>query len=132
MTKAPTPTENSKTQRDNIKTLPNKSITQRFRTDLGRSVRVTVTTTLVWLNRLKSAQPSHSPPKVYIYARYQVLEQTLTKMLTKMFTNGRTDGNHQSGIALQSDQKWKYRPHISAEDLSNLSSIPQKSTDREK
>ena len=41
MTKAPTPTEKSKIHRDNIKTLPKTSITQRLRTDLGRSVGVT-------------------------------------------------------------------------------------------
>ena len=37
--KAPTPTEKSTKQRDNIKTLPKTSITQRLRTDLGRSVK---------------------------------------------------------------------------------------------
>ena len=41
MKKAPTPTEKSKKQRDIIKkTLPKTSITQRLRTDLGRSVGV--------------------------------------------------------------------------------------------
>ena len=38
MTKAPTPTEKSKKHCDNIKTPPKSSITQRLRTDLGRSV----------------------------------------------------------------------------------------------
>ena len=38
MTKAPTPTEKSKTQRDNTKTPQTTSITQRLRTDLERSV----------------------------------------------------------------------------------------------
>ena len=41
MTKAPTPTEKSKKQRNNIKTPPKISITQRLRTDLGRSAGVT-------------------------------------------------------------------------------------------
>ena len=41
MTKAPTPTEISKKHRDHIKTEPKTSITQRLRTDLGRSVGVT-------------------------------------------------------------------------------------------
>ena len=41
MTKAPTPTEKSKKQRDNTKTPPKTSITQRLRTDLRRSVWVT-------------------------------------------------------------------------------------------
>ena len=41
MTKAPTPTQKSKKHRDNIKTPPKNSITQRLRTDLGRSVGVT-------------------------------------------------------------------------------------------
>ena len=51
MTKAPTPTEKSKKQRDNTKTPPKTSITQRLRADLGRSVGVTIATQLVWLNR---------------------------------------------------------------------------------
>ena len=36
VTKAHTPTEKSKKQHDNLKTLPKISITQRLRTDLGR------------------------------------------------------------------------------------------------
>ena len=48
MTKAPTPTEKSKKQRDNTKTPPKPSIAQRLRTDLGRSVGVTIATQLVW------------------------------------------------------------------------------------
>ena len=38
MTKAPTPTEKSKKQRDNTKAPPKTLITQRLRIDLGRSV----------------------------------------------------------------------------------------------
>ena len=49
----------SKKQRDNTKTPPKTSITQRLRNDLGRSVVVTAVTPLVWLNRFTSAQPSH-------------------------------------------------------------------------
>ena len=41
MIKTPTPTEISKKHRDNITTPPNTSISQRLRTDLGRSVGVT-------------------------------------------------------------------------------------------
>ena len=59
MTKASTPTEKSKKQRDNTKTPPKNSITQRMRTDLGRSVGVTISTQLVWLNRFTGSQPSH-------------------------------------------------------------------------
>ena len=33
-------------------------MTQRLRTDLGRSVGVTAVTPLVWLNRFTNAQPS--------------------------------------------------------------------------
>ena len=51
MTKAPTPTEKSKEERDNTKTPPKTSISQRLRTDLGRSVGETIATKLVWLNR---------------------------------------------------------------------------------
>ena len=51
MTKAPTPTEISKKQHDNIKTLPKTLITQWLRTDLRRSVDVTAVTPLLWLNR---------------------------------------------------------------------------------
>ena len=59
MTKAPTPTEQSKKQRDNTQTPPKTSITQRLRTDLRRSVGVTIATKLVWLNRFTGSQPSH-------------------------------------------------------------------------
>ena len=41
MTKPPIPTENSKTKGQHTQTLPKTSITQRLRTDLGRSVGVT-------------------------------------------------------------------------------------------
>ena len=61
MAKAPTTIEKSNKQHDNIKTPPKTLITQRLRTDLGRSVGVTAVTPLVWLNRFSSAQPSHSP-----------------------------------------------------------------------
>ena len=43
MTKAPAPTEKFKKQQYNTKTLPKTSITQRLRTDLGRSFGVTLT-----------------------------------------------------------------------------------------
>ena len=49
MTKAPTPTEMSKGQSDNTNNVTKSSITQRLRTDLGRSVGVTTVTQLVWL-----------------------------------------------------------------------------------
>ena len=48
MTKAHTPTEMSKGQSDNINNATKSSITQRLRTDLGRSVGVTTATQLVW------------------------------------------------------------------------------------
>ena len=64
MTKAPTPTEKSKKQRETTKTPPKTSITQRLRTDLGRSVGVTIATQLVWLNQLTGTQPSHSPQQL--------------------------------------------------------------------
>ena len=51
MTKAPTPTEKSKKQCENTKTPPKTSISQRLRTNLGRSVGITIVTQLVWLNR---------------------------------------------------------------------------------
>ena len=41
------------------KSPPKTSITQRLRTDLGRSVGVTIATQLVWLNQFKGSQPSH-------------------------------------------------------------------------
>ena len=61
MTNAPTLTEKSKKQRDNIKTPPKTSITEQLRTDIGRSVGVTAVTPMVWLNRftIASPQPSH-------------------------------------------------------------------------
>ena len=52
-----TPAEESKNQRDNTKTPQKTSITQRLRTDLGRSVAVTTATQLVWLNRFTGSHP---------------------------------------------------------------------------
>ena len=63
MTKASTPREKPKKQRDNTKTPPKTSITQRLRTDLGRSGRVSIATQLVWLNRFMGSQPFHIPQK---------------------------------------------------------------------
>ena len=60
MIKAPTPKEMSKGQSDNTNNATKSSITQRLRTDLGRSVGVTTATQLVWLTWF-TAQPSHSP-----------------------------------------------------------------------
>ena len=60
MTKDPTPTEMSKGQSDKTNNATKSSITQRLRTDLGRSVGVTTATQLVWLTGLR-AQPSHCP-----------------------------------------------------------------------
>ena len=51
MTKAHTPPEKSKKQRDNTKPPPKTLITQRLRTDLGRSVGVMIAIQLAWLNR---------------------------------------------------------------------------------
>ena len=59
MTENPTPTEKSKTQRDNTIKPTKTSITQRLQTDLGRPVGVTTATLLVWLNQMMSAQPSN-------------------------------------------------------------------------
>ena len=58
MTQAHTPPEKSEKQRDNTKTPSKLSITQRLRTDLGRSVGVTIATQLVWLNRFTGSQTS--------------------------------------------------------------------------
>ena len=63
MTKAPTPAKISKGQSDNTqkrKKRHKNSITQRLRTDLGRSIGVTTATQLVWLTGLQT-QPSHFP-----------------------------------------------------------------------
>ena len=61
MTKAPTPTEKPKKQRDNTQTPQKTSITQRLQTDLRRSAGVRIATQQVWLNRLMGYQPSHLP-----------------------------------------------------------------------
>ena len=61
MTKAPYTSRKSQKGKVITQTTPQKSsITQRLRTDLGRSVGVTTATQLVWLSGLR-AQPSHSP-----------------------------------------------------------------------
>ena len=45
---------------DNTKTPPKTSITQRLRTDLGRSVGVTTVIQLLWLNRFTGTDESNS------------------------------------------------------------------------
>ena len=54
MTKAPTPTEMSKRQSEHTNNATKSSITQRLRTDLGRSVGVATATQLVWLTGLRA------------------------------------------------------------------------------
>ena len=64
MTKAHTPAEMSKGQSDNI-TPQKSSITQRLRTDLGRSVGVTTATQLVWFTRFTGPNlPTHRNSRV--------------------------------------------------------------------
>ena len=58
MTKAPTPTEMSNGQGDNMNNATKSSIKQRLRTDLGRSVGVTTATQLVWLTGLWTHLPT--------------------------------------------------------------------------
>ena len=76
MTKAYTPTGKSNKQGENTNTPPKTSITQRLRTDLGRSVVVTIATQLVWLNRLKAENK---------ISRF--LFQGIERMVTKRRTN---------------------------------------------
>ena len=64
MTKAHTPTEKSKKQRDNTKTPPKTSIIQRLRTDSVRSIGEAIAIQLVWSNQLTGSQPSHSPQQL--------------------------------------------------------------------
>ena len=54
MTKALIPTEMSKGQHDNTKMSPKQSMTQRLRTDLGRSNGVTTVFQLVRLTDLRA------------------------------------------------------------------------------
>ena len=53
------PLHRQKNAKSNVKTKkpPKTSITQRLRTDLGRSVGVTIATQLVWLKRFTGSQP---------------------------------------------------------------------------
>ena len=104
MTKAPTPTEKSKKQRDNTKTPPKTSITQRLRTDLGQPVGVTIAIQLVWLNQFTESQPSHSPQQLcnrgheqannilqWAESRiYYSLEEIFWKTLKLRYQTGRT------------------------------------------
>ena len=50
MTKAPTPTEKSKKHRDNIKTPPKTSITQRLRIALGQTLKITISINFTTVN----------------------------------------------------------------------------------
>ena len=58
MTKAPTPTEKPKKQRENRKATPKTSITQRLQTDFGRSVGITIATQLVCFKPVKYGTPT--------------------------------------------------------------------------
>ena len=49
--KSPYTHRKSKKQCDNTKTQPKTSITQRLRTEFGKSVGVTTATQLMWINR---------------------------------------------------------------------------------
>ena len=64
MTKALTPTEMSKGQSDNTNNATKKSIKQRMRTDLGRSVEVITVTQLVWLTGLRADLPTNRNSRV--------------------------------------------------------------------
>ena len=68
--KTPALTEKSNKQRDNTKTPPKTSITQRLPTDLGQSVGEAIATRLVWLNQLTGSQPSHSSQQL-CYRRHE-------------------------------------------------------------
>ena len=78
MTKAPTPTGKSKKQRDNTKTPPKTSITQRLRTDLGRSVGVTTATQLA----LRTAV--HVCPQHYMTCVHAISHSTRTMLLSTL------------------------------------------------
>ena len=62
--KSPYTHRKPKKKSDNTQTSPKTSITQRLRTDLGRSAGATTATQLVLLNQLTGSQPSHSPQQL--------------------------------------------------------------------
>ena len=64
MTKAPTTTHKIQKATWQHKNATKTSITQRLRTDLWRSVRVTIATKLMWLNGFTGFQPFHYPQKL--------------------------------------------------------------------
>ena len=94
MTKALTPTmptEKSKKQRDNTKT----SITQRLRTNLGRSVRVKIATQLVWLTSLRD-------PNLPTYLKSCVIKRThIEKFVNDPPYKGRGPKANQSREAIK-------------------------------
>ena len=55
------PYTHRKIKRNNTKKITKTSITERLRTDIGRSVGVTAVTQVMWLNRFTSGKPSHLP-----------------------------------------------------------------------
>ena len=73
MTKAPTPTEMSKRHSDNTNNATKSSITQRLRTDLGRSVGVTTATQLVWFTGFRTHLPTHRNSSVIEDKNMQIL-----------------------------------------------------------
>ena len=86
MTKAPTPTEKSKKQRDNTKTPLTTSITQRLRTDLGRSVGVMIATQLVWLNQFSGSHPSEPSETNTIFGLLNLLSYLLGRLEFEYFS----------------------------------------------
>ena len=72
--KPPTPTEKAKRQRDNTQTQPKTSITQRLRTDLGRSVGVISAIQQKLLNRPTGSQTSSFQIIESRFAHYEILD----------------------------------------------------------
>ena len=93
VTKTPTPTEQSKKQRDNIKTPPKTLNTKLLRTDLGRSIGVIAVTQLVWLNKRNTPiiKLNHififtlkDSMSIYIKYEYEIMFESTTKKLRSL------------------------------------------------
>ena len=78
--------KNPKKQRDNTKTPPKTSITQRLQIDLGRSVWVTIATQLVWFNRFTGSKPSYLPQRPCNQKDTKEIIRTISVLLWPTFS----------------------------------------------
>ena len=94
--KTPIPTKRFKLQSDNTKTPPKCSISQRLRTDLGRSVAKTTAIQLVWLNS------TQTPKGKIVYQKYLVTSDI--GFIPRIWMQNQVQGLKESRITIRLDE----------------------------